>query len=250
VNKGWIVKPKPNPEAKIKLICLPFAGGGSISFRKWALVLPAPIELITVEIPGRGARITEPLRKRIDAIVPDIATALLAELDKPFAVFGHSMGTLLGFELNHYLEKHYHLQPAHLFFSGRGAPHLPNREAPIHQLAHDDFIGQIKQFDGTPREVLENQELMELMVPILRADFEACETYIYQKYEPFSCPMTVFGSLQDSGTTKDMLQEWEKHTTGVFNLRMFPGGHFFLLRHSASLIESMLRDLNKHFPLF
>ncbi len=250
MNNPWIVKPRPNPEAKIRLICLPFAGGGSISFRNWAAILPNTIELITAEIPGRGARLTEPLRKRIDDILPDLSAALLQELDKPFVLFGHSMGTLLGFELSHHLIQKYQLQPAHLFFSGRGAPHKPSIDPPIHQLEHDEFVEEIKRFNGTPQAVLENKELMELMVPILRADFEVCERYEYYQKPPLTCPISAYGGIQDSGAPKEMLEAWSEHTTGPFNLRMFPGDHFYLLGQTVPLIESLLRDLNQHLPLF
>ncbi len=250
MNNTWIVKPKPNPNAKLKLICLPFAGGGSNSFRSWAPILPDPVELVTVEIPGRGQRLSEPLRKRIDHIIPEMASALIEELDTPFALFGHSMGTLLGFELAHHLREQFGVQPVHLFVSGRGAPHTESVEPPIHQLGHDAFIAEIKRFNGTPKAVLENQELMELMVPILRADFEACETYEYRSKAPFDFPITVFGGLQDKGAPKDRLEAWAEHTKAVFNIRMFPGDHFYLLNQTSLLIESILRDINYHFPLY
>lgn len=246
MKPSWIVKPRPRPDAKLKLLCLPFAGGGSSSFRAWAPLLPAQIELLTVEIPGRGQRLSEPLRTRIDALIPDIATALLPELERPFAFFGHSMGTLLGFELAHYLREQFGNEPVYLFFSGRGAPGLPATEAPIHQLPENEFVRHIREYNGTPKEVLEHKELMDLMLPILRADFEVCETYTYTERAPFNCPLTAFGGLQDQGAPRNYMQAWEKHTTGKFNLRMFPGGHFFLMEHTPTLIQSMLRDLNEH----
>jgi medium-chain acyl-[acyl-carrier-protein] hydrolase len=249
VKPSWIVKPRPRPEARLKLICLPFAGGGSSSFRTWAPLLPPQIELLTIEIPGRGQRLSKPLRTRIESLVPDIANALTNELDRPFALFGHSMGTLLGFELAHYLRSQFKKEPVYLFFSGRGAPGLPSTEEPIHQLPKDDFIRRIREYNGTPKEVLEHQELMDLMVPILRADFEVCETYTYNERAPFNCPLTAFGGLQDSGAPKAHMQAWEKPTTGRFNLRMFPGGHFFILEHTQILIQSLLRDINEYLTL-
>ncbi len=245
----WIVKPKPNPSAQLKLFCLPFAGGGSVSFRPWSDLVPEQIELIAVEIPGRGRRIGEPLRRRMDYLIPDMAQGLLPELDKPFALFGHSMGTLLAFELAHFLKDHQHPKPLHLFLSGRGAPHIPSRDKPIHRLADDEFIREIKNFNGTPKEVLEHEELMQIVVPILRADFEICETYQFKPKLPLEIPITVFGGLRDSGASREELAAWEKHTSSEFNLRMFPGDHFFLLEHFRVLIESMVRDLYGHFAV-
>lgn len=249
MNNSWIVKPKPNPEAQLKFICLPFAGGSSNSFRTWAQHLPKQIELLAIEIPGRGQRLGEELRTRIGELVPDIATALRDELDRPFALFGHSMGTLLGLELVHHMRSHFELEPVHLFFSGRGAPDLPNREKPIHQLPEEEFVNHIRNYNGTPKEVLEHEELMELMIPILRADFEVCETYSYQKRPKFSCPLSVYGGLQDSDAPRQNMQAWAHHSTGPFNLRMFPGDHFFFLQNTQALLGSILRDINKHFTL-
>lgn len=243
----WIVKPKPNPQAQIKLFCLPFAGGGSSGFRSWADMLPPQIELCNVEIPGRGARLSELLVRRLEDVLPALAEGIKDELNKPFAIFGHSMGALTGFELSHFIKENYNLQPVHLFFSGRGAPHLPNRDKPIHELSEADFIREIKSYNGTPREVLEHQELMEIMVPILRADFEVCETYQFHEKPKLKCPLTILCGLQDSGATKEELNAWRELSAGSFNLRMFPGDHFYLLEHKHKLIETIVRDINNHF---
>ncbi len=246
---AWVVKPKPNPAATLKLFCLPFAGGGSISFRPWADLLPAPIELCAVEIPGRGHRLREPLQRRMHSLIPQIAQGIKEELDRPYALFGHSMGTLLVYELTHFLLENGFPAPAHLFLSGRGAPHLPNRDKPIHQLPEHEFVAEIRKFNGTPKEVLEHEELMQLMIPILRADFEVCETYQYTQKPAFTIPITVFGGLQDEGATREELEAWQEHTTAGFNLRMFPGGHFFLLQHQPTIVETIVRDLQTQLSL-
>ena len=226
---------------------MPFAGGSSAAFRSWADVLPPQIELCAVEIPGRGARLSEPLKRRLSDLLPALANGIIAELDKPFAIFGHSMGALTGFELAHYLKDSFNLQPMHLFLSGRGAPNIPDHYKPIHQLADAEFIQEIKNYNGTPKEVLEHQELMEIVTPILRADFELCETYQYSEKPKLECPLTVLCGLQDNGATKEELEAWRSLCSGPFNLRMFPGDHFYLLEHKHNLIETIVRDINNHF---
>lgn len=243
----WIVKPKPNPGAQLKLLCLPFAGGSSASFRSWADLLPPQIELCNVEIPGRGARLSEPLNRRLEDLLPALAEGIKAELNKPFAIFGHSMGALTGFELAHWLKEEYNLQALHLFLSGRGAPHIPDHYQPIHQLPEAEFIQEIKNYNGTPKEVLEHQELMEIVTPILRADFEVCETYQFREKPKLQCPLTVLCGLQDSGATREELNAWRELSAGPFNLRMFPGDHFYLLEHKHKLIETIVRDMSRHF---
>jgi len=244
-----IVRPKINPQAKLRLFCLPFAGGGSTAFRTWPNNLPNTVEVCAVEIPGRGQRLSEPLIRKIDPLVKQIAEGIIPYLDRPFALFGHSMGSLLGFELSHFLLSDCNLKPVHLFMSGRGAPFMPDREKPIHKLSEKDFVQKIRNYNGTPKEVLEHEELMEIMIPILRADFEVCETYIFKEKQPLDCPLTVFGGLQDSGANKEELKAWEKLTTGPFALRMFPGDHFYLLESQVTLIKTIAHDINTHFNL-
>jgi len=245
----WVIKPKPNSQARLKLFCLPFAGGSSVSFYNWAELLPETLELCLIEIPGRGQRLSEPLRHRLDELVPEIAEGIKDELEQPFVLFGHSMGALLGYELTYLLQTDFQIMPQHLFLSGRGAPHLPNRDEPIHQLPEADFVRHIKKFNGTPKAVLEHQELMELLLPILRADFEICETYQYRSKEKITCPLTILGGLQDSGATREELAAWRKLSSGPFNLRLFPGDHFYLLEQRPKLIETIMRDIDYHFSL-
>jgi surfactin synthase thioesterase subunit len=248
-SNPWIVKIKPNPSAKLKLFCLPFAGGSSVAYRDWANVMPTNVELCAIEIPGRGLRLAEPLVKNLPELVSRLADGIKDELDRPFIIFGHSMGAATGFELTHYLEEKFTQTPEHLFFSGRGAPHIAERDEPIHKLPRDKFIHKIQSYGGTPKEILAHEELMELVIPIIRADFEVCETYVYQEREPLNIPLTALGGLTDDSVTRDEVEEWKIHTKKEFNLRMFPGGHFYLQDQIPTLVQTIFRDLNKHFNL-
>ncbi len=249
VSNKWIVTPIPRPQAKMILYCLPFAGGSSNSFRPWASVLPPAVELRAVELPGHGMRLTETLLRRLEDLLPALSEAVAASAEKPFAIFGHSMGALLGYELVLRLEETFRKFPEHVFLSGHGAPTLPEREEPIHQLPKPQFLQKIRQYNGTPHEVLENGELMELMEPILRADFEVCETYQPREIRPMHVPLTVLGGINDPGAPRKDLEAWKDFTTASFNVRMFPGDHFYLLQHRMTLIQAILQDINKHFNL-
>ncbi len=249
LKNQWIVTPLPRAQAKLALYCLPFAGGSSNSFRSWAPLLPPAVELRAVELPGHGSRLNENLYRRMDEIIPPLAEAISASIDRPFAIFGHSMGALLGYELVLQLQEEYGKLPEHVFLSGHGAPTLPEREEPIHQLPKPEFLAKIRQYNGTPHEVLENNELMELMEPILRADFEVCETYQPNSVRPMDAHLTVMGGIADPGASRNDLESWQDFTKKSFNIRMFPGDHFYLLQHKMTLLQAILQDINKHFNL-
>ncbi len=248
-HNPWIVKSAIKHRSKVKLFLLPYAGGSSVAYRHWGRYLPDSVESIAVEIPGRGQRLMEPLITHLPELVEQIARNIRDELDRPFALFGHSMGATLAFELSHYLNRNFNTDPQYLFLSGRSAPHLNDREEPIHQLPDDAFWEKIKSFEGTPAEVLQHKELMELLLPIIRADFKMVETYHYENKAPFSIPVTVFGGLQDVSTPRPHLEAWQSYTTGRFAIRMFPGGHFYLQQQTTAVLEQLVRDLNSVFPL-
>jgi medium-chain acyl-[acyl-carrier-protein] hydrolase len=240
---NWVSCPRPNPLANLRLFCFPYAGGGALTFRTWCDRIPATVELCSVELPGRGTRLQEPLFTRLTPLVEAIAPALLPYLDKPFAFFGHSMGAMICFELTRLLRLEYNIIPVHLFVSGRRAPQIPNQKPPIHALPEALFIEELRRLNGTPEAVLENRELMELVLPILRADFAIVETYTYINEPALECPITVFGGLQDREVERENLEAWQEQTRAAFALQMFPGDHFFLNSAQAMLLESLGRSL-------
>ena len=159
------------------------------------------------------------------------------------------MGGLVSFELARLLRKKYNITPLHLFISGRRAPQIPDLEPPIHNLPEPAFIEELRRLNGTPPAVLENAELMQLFLPILKADFAVLESYIYTPEPPLSCPITVFSGLQDSEVGCDELQAWQEQTKADFNLHIFPGDHFFLHSAQSLLLEKLTKYLLHHLPV-
>ncbi len=198
-----------------------------------------------MELPGRGTRIKDAPFTRMEPLVEAIALALLPELDKPFAFFGHSMGALVSFELARLLRKRGDRQLSNLSISGRGAPQIPDPEPPIHALPEAEFVEKLRGYNGTPSEVLTNAELMQLFLPILRADFELIETYVYKNEPAFDFPISAFGGLQDFKASRENLSSWDRHTTAAFDLQMFPGDHFFLHSAEALLLQSITLQLQQ-----
>lgn len=237
ITNPWLIFPRPNPQAKLRLFCFPYAGGGAGIFREWYKELNPKIEVCAVQLPGRENRLSEPAFNRLQPLINAISQAILPNLNQPFAFFGHSMGGLICFELARYLRLLYGLTPVHLFVSGASAPHLTDTKPPIHNLPTSDFIQELRRFNGTPAAVLENSELIELMSPTLRADFAVLETYIYLKSASLSCPITAFGGLADSEVSQAEIAAWQEHTTDSFSWKMLQGNHFFIHVNRLKLLD-------------
>jgi surfactin synthase thioesterase subunit len=218
---------------KITLYCLPFAGGNAISYRDFQANVAAPIHITPIELPGRGKRIREPLLTDAQAIVEDVFQQIQHELKsgQPYGIFGHSMGALLGYLLTKRILSAELPAPLHLFFSGRRAPSVKDKRPNRHGLPKTEFINYIHELGGLPREILDNAELVDFFEPILRADFEAIETYVYSPTFPFNIPMTILHGLEDDEVTYAELQPWQLETRQSISIKPFSGGHFFIFDH-------------------
>jgi medium-chain acyl-[acyl-carrier-protein] hydrolase len=243
---SWLVRLKLNPRASLHLFCFPYGGGGASIFRSWPDSLPTSIEVCPVQLPGRESRLREEPFAQVSSLVRAIAKALLLYLDRPFAFFGHSMGALIGFELSRQLRREHGLKLVHLFVSGCRAPQLPDPDPPTYDLPEPKFLEELRRLNGTPKEVLKHPELMQLMLPLLRADFEAVQTYAYSPAPPLDCPITVFGGLQDNEVKREYLEGWREQTTGSFSLQMLPGDHFFLHTAQPLLLHIITQELHQH----
>lgn len=237
----WLPCTGPDGGAALRLFCFAHAGGSAMVFRPWLQQFESNIEVIPVQLPGHGGR-PDALMTRVAHLTDAAADVLAPYLDRPFALFGHSMGALLAFELAHRLRERLAVEPAHLFISGRRGPERPH-DAPVHALPHDKLVEELRSMNGTPRELLENPELLELIIPVFRADAEVSETYEYQPHAPLRCPITVMGGLGDTEVTQEDLKAWKGYTGGQFRLRMFPGDHFYLYNKADQVIEILRQEL-------
>jgi medium-chain acyl-[acyl-carrier-protein] hydrolase len=239
----------PNPNARLRVFCFPFAGGGASSFSTWAEELPSDIraqaEFCAIQLPGRETNMRAPpfdkLAPMLDALVP----AIERYPRTPFAFLGHSMGALVSFELARLLRRQRLRGPTHMVVSGHRAPQLPDRRPPIHELPDQEFMAKLRNFGGTPEAVLRNPELMELLLPVLRADFAVCESYRYASEEPLGCPITVFGGNDDGEVGREELAGWHAQTGSAFSMHMFPGAHFFIQSAQVLVLRVLAQDLKQ-----
>lgn len=240
----WLVNRKSNRRAGVRLFCFPYAGGGDSIFRSWQEGFSEKIDVCPVQLPGRDSRIAEPPYREVDQLVRAAAQALAPYLDKPFALFGHSMGALIAFELARYLRKEYSAQPVHLFVSGHCSPQTMREPLDL-ELFDCEFPEILGHNNGTSKEALENAELMELVLPVIRADLLLCNSYIYKPGPAFIFSITAFGGLKDHGVPRHCLEGWREHTTGRFVLRILPGDHFFLNSSRLPLVEAISKELEQ-----
>lgn len=241
----WLVLPAPNPRAQLRLFCFPYAGGSALTYRGWAQGLPEKIEVCAVQLPGRGNRLHEPSFTHHSPLIESLAHALFPFFDRPFAFFGHSMGAVLAYELSRRLRAEHRLEPLQLFVSGRRAPHIPKLDPPTYNLPEPEFVAELKRLGGTPQEVFTHPELMQLTLPLLRADFCLTETYRYLPGEPLNCSIAAFGGLRDKEVRRAYLEGWRSHTRAAFSLQMLNGDHFFINSEQTLLLHLLSQKLRR-----
>jgi medium-chain acyl-[acyl-carrier-protein] hydrolase len=240
---GWALYPSRNPNARLRLFCFPYAGGGATIYSAWPRFLPPEVEVVAVQPPGREARIGEKAYGDLAQLVDAMHPQLLPHLDKPFAFYGHSNGGLMAFELARTLRRTGGPMPRHLFVGGRPAPQLDVEEEKIHALPHDEFLAALRRFAGTPEEILQNQEIMELIEPLLRADFSLGETYAYTPEPPLDLPVSAYGGVRDEEVDPDEVEAWREQTSAGFQVTMFEGDHFFVNGNRAEVLREISQEL-------
>ena len=211
-------------------------------FATWAQNLPAEIEVCAVQLPGRENRIAEDAISDMEVMASTLGE-IFSSLDaREFAVFGHSAGGLIAFEVARWLRRNQRSGPVKLFVAGSNAPHVLDNAPPVHRLPDAEFIETIRKLDGTPTEVLANSQLMELLVPMLRADMRLVETYVHRREKPLPCDLHVFGASSDEEVSLAGLAAWKLHTSGHFGITVLPGDHFFV-RTSSDFMPRLRTEL-------
>ena len=245
ITTPWFTCAKPDPHARLRLFCFPYAGGGTAIYRGWENYVPPGVEVFPIQPPGRGNRFREPAFDRVHSLVAAVAGAMEPFLDCRIALFGHSVGAIASFELAHLLADQFGVYVSHLFVSGARGPQLPRNRHNIHALPEEEFFTELKTLNGTPPEVLENPDLMRMISTTLRADFALAETYRCEHVQPLDCPITVFGGLDDTLAAREDLEGWRIHTTGSFDLCQLPGDHFFIHTADSLILRILSRELTR-----
>lgn len=244
----WVVPYyRPNPRASVRLFCFPYAGGGGSVFVRTLAGLPPFIDLCPVQLPGRENRVSEPFLTSVAEVAEQAAEGLASHMEMPFALFGHSLGAIVAYELAQRLRRAGGPQPRHLLVSAHRAPQIDLPHERTWDLPDEEFKERLQELNGTPKEVLENEELQQLMFPLVRADFRLDETYEHPGgHEPLDCPVTVFGGRDDSETPERELAAWSEVTRGGFRLLMLEGDHFFIHSHSSVLTGAIAQTMAEY----
>lgn len=232
---------------QLTLLCLPYSGASAMVYSRWRPKLPHWLRLQPVELPGRGARFGEPLHTDMRVLARQLARELRPTLDAPYALFGHSLGALLACEMAHALRALGCAEPVALFASGTAAPTLrADYDRGFAQPKTDaELIEQLRTLNGTHEDVLANEELMSLTLPILRADFQLCGNFEPVQRPLLNCPVHVLGGKADRATTEQLIG-WSQETRGSFSVDMLAGGHFFIHEHEAKVLKVIKDQLERH----
>jgi medium-chain acyl-[acyl-carrier-protein] hydrolase len=244
-REPWFPFPRSKPNAQLRLFCLPPAGGGATLFRAWHELLPDEVEVFPLQLPGREGRVKERPFSRMPELVSAVVSAVLPHLSRPFAIFGHSMGGLVGFELARQLRRLRAPQPIHLFVSASRPPHLPDLDR--HHLLSDEALGTaLLELGLLPRALASEAEFKRMLLPIFRADAAVTETYSYESEAPLSCALTTFAGVADRQVSCDEVAEWKSYTLGRFNSVVCAGEHGFLTTARSSVVSTVARELLAH----
>ncbi|WP_399088103.1 thioesterase II family protein [Streptomyces sp. BBFR2] len=237
----WFHRPLPRPGARLRLVCLPCAGGGAAAFRGWPAALPDDVEVVAVRLPGRENRTAQAPYDRWPPLVAALGAALAEEVAPPYALFGHSLGAMLAYELT--VTPGPAPLPERLILAGCRAPDVPLLVPAVHDLPDAAFAEGLRRMAGTPEEVLRNPALLALLTPMLRADLRLAETWPPAGARPLPLAPTLFGAADDPMAPPSAVAGWRRHAPPGVRAHQLPGGHFFPQEHAARFLRLLAGEL-------
>lgn len=224
------------------LLCFPHAGGSAAAYARWSSSLPGT-QVVPVELPGRGQRIDEPPLDSMEALITDLTARVLRHTRGSFALFGHSMGALVAFELAHRLRR-FGLRPARLLVSGHEPPDTVRHDRPLrHQLPDGELWDEVRRLNGTPAAAADSVEIRRLFTATMRADFAVVENYRPEARKPLDCPISIFAGSTDPEVTPAELTGWSAHTTRGCTVSVLPGDHFYLHQDPHTFLRALDGEL-------
>ncbi|KUN09182.1 oleoyl-ACP hydrolase [Streptomyces yokosukanensis] len=240
-DRLWIRRYHPRPDAAARLVCLPHAGGSASFYHPVSAGMPASVDVLAVQYPGRQDRRGEPCATSIQELADHVTSVLLPWADRPLLLFGHSMGATLGFEVARRLERDHGVVPHVLFASARRAPSCPRDES-VHLRDDDGLVTEMRQLSGTNAAILDDEELIRMALPAIRADYRIAETYAYEPGPNLRCPIVGLVGDDDPKVTVDEARAWSRHTDASFDFHVFQGGHFYLTSHQRDVLDLLAKE--------
>lgn len=245
-EQTWFPFRRSRPLAKLRLFCLPFAGGNALLYRDWHALLPESVEVCPIQLPGRMARLNEAAFDNAHDAAEILSDVLAGYLDKPYAFFGHSMGALLCYEISRAMRRRNMPLPFRLFLSAHRAPDVAATEPAFHNADETIFLSRVRQFGGPALRLADHPELVQLIGPTLRADLKLCQTYIHRP-DPsqLPMPMTLFAGRSDTLVRPESVWHWSRQTSAGSSRHLISGGHFFLQSHGGDvtrIVSTQLAD--------
>lgn len=245
-QRNWYLEYKKNPDALIRLFCFHHSGGGASAYYPWVDYLSSKIEMIAIQLPGREDRFVESLNNNLNDIITKLSKEFAIYKDKPFFVFGHSLGALISYEFINSVHQLYSLYPRHMIISATKAPHLPLRRKELSKLDNKSLKEELRIYDGVDKRILNNDELLDLFLPIIRSDFGIYENYNFLKSMPVPCDILALSGDEDQTVTQEEILAWSVYTTGQFEHMSFPGKHFFIKEQQNKILEIINQIGNRY----
>ena len=244
MNAPWLIG-KRQSAPRLRLFCFSYAGGSASAYASWQAALGPQVEVCAIQLPGRDMRMAEAPCTSLDQLLPQLLRAVQGVDGMPFAFFGHSLGALVAFELTRLLRRHGMPLPQRLIVSGACAPRCRDTTRQLHSLPDAAFIDALRAYEGSPAPVLDNADLMELLLPMIRADFQIGERYLYRPSLPLPLPITVFSGTRDGHVPQQGARSWEQESSVSCTVQLFEGGHFFIHTAQAAVLDCLAATLQE-----